>query len=156
MKQTTRFPGFELKARRDQLGFSVEEIYRKLRIPAQTIHLLESGDLQKLPAACYTVGFLRSYCEFLGLPSKQYIDLYHVALLPPSRFRRPFEGGSGGTAQLPLPSWVRDGLTWAAVLGMVGIGWLTWSVVFQPNLDPAETSVQAGVLSVPTPPSESE
>ena len=35
------FPGHELRARREELGFSSEDIYRRIRVPAQFVESIE-------------------------------------------------------------------------------------------------------------------
>ena len=40
---------------------------RELRISADYLRWLESGDFDQLPAPTYVSGFLRSYGKFLGL-----------------------------------------------------------------------------------------
>ena len=59
--------GKELQVARKELGLRTADVARELRISADYLRLLESGDFDQLPAPTYVSGFLRSYGKFLGL-----------------------------------------------------------------------------------------
>ena len=59
--------GAELQASRKVRGLRTADVARELRISADYLRLLESGDFDQLPAPTYVSGFLRSYSKFLGL-----------------------------------------------------------------------------------------
>ena len=59
--------GKELQAARIELGLRTADVARELRISADYLRLLESGDFDQLPAPTYVSGFLRSYGKFMGL-----------------------------------------------------------------------------------------
>lgn len=149
MKQTA-FPGQELRHRREEMGHSVYEAFRHTRVPVAYIEALEQGDLSALPGACYTVGFLKSYCEFLGLEAERYIDVFRASSRPaPARFLRR----TANRASLRAPLWLDDLLTWVVVMGVVLLGWVTYSVVFSPHSDVVESGVEASTLDISQPPS---
>jgi cytoskeleton protein RodZ len=59
--------GKELQAARKELGLRTADVARELRISADYLRFLESGDFDQLPAPTYVSGFLRSYGKFIGL-----------------------------------------------------------------------------------------
>ena len=59
--------GEALHAARKERGLRAVDVARELRISADYLRWLESGDFDKLPAPTYVSGFLRSYGKFLGL-----------------------------------------------------------------------------------------
>ncbi|MEX2015000.1 MAG: helix-turn-helix domain-containing protein [Candidatus Hydrogenedentales bacterium] len=144
------FSGQELRARREKRGLNYDEVYRELRVPAYCIRAFESGDLDSLPALIYSQGFLKSYCEFLGVNPEPYVEALRATEEVPasSRFlglgRKVVSTGAGG-------SWVGDALAWAAISIILALGWATYTIVVQPGADPQQTQVQADILEV-TPP----
>ena len=59
--------GKQLQAARKERALRLADVARELRISADYLKLLESGDFDQLPAPTYVSGFLRSYGKFLGL-----------------------------------------------------------------------------------------
>jgi cytoskeletal protein RodZ len=142
MKQAS-FPGDELKTRREELGVTVYEAFRKTHVPANYIEALERADLRSLPAMCYAVGFLKSYCDFLGVDAERYVNRLRECARPaPARFLTR-EGDRSRT-----PAWAQDFVTWAAVMGILLLGWLTYTVVFQPQAQNSDKRVNAGPMEV--------
>ena len=147
MRQTS-FPGHELRERREELGISVYEAFRKTRVPAEYIEALERGDLHRLPVACYALGFLKTYCQFLGLGPERYLDCFRACSRPSMmRFLRRDEN-----EEFHLPSWVQEAVTWAVITAVVVLGWLTYSMVVQPQVDTADKRVEAGTVEMMDPP----
>ncbi len=142
------FPGGILRDKRKELKLSLDEVYRRTRIPVLSLEALEEGDLGGLPAPCYAIGFLKTYCEFLELDSSSLIDSYKALTRPTSRFlciSRSNAESQGG------PPWFSDVVTWGAVCLLLALGWLTYAVVLRPTADVEERSVEAGVLDMVVP-----
>lgn len=147
MKQSA-FQGNDLKQRREELGLSVYEVYRNTRIPARFIEAVERADVPALPEECYTVGFLKTYCVFLGLDAEPYVHSYRAYARPPAhRFL-----SRARNVQAAPPAWMQDLATWAVILVLVGLGWLAYTFVFQPQNDTIESRVQAGTVELVVPP----
>ncbi len=151
MKQTA-FPGDELRARRVELALSVYEVYRNTRVPARIVEALESGEVEGLPDACYAVGFVKTYCTFLGLEPDRFVDSFRACQRPAAKrfFRRKRD------RSLQYPSWLNEALTWASVLLAVALCWLTYSVVFHPQADVADKRVEAGRVEMVVPPAPAD
>ena len=59
--------GERLRQAREAKGLSLDEIAGRTRIPVRHLQHIESGDWDALPAITYSVGFVRSYANDLGL-----------------------------------------------------------------------------------------
>jgi cytoskeletal protein RodZ len=59
--------GERLREAREAKGLSLDEIAGRTRIPVRHLQHIESGDWDALPAITYSVGFVRSYANDLGL-----------------------------------------------------------------------------------------
>lgn len=63
--------GSDLRAARERLGWSVEEVSATLRIRLCYLVALEEGRTDLLPGNAYAIAFLRSYAQALGLDSEE-------------------------------------------------------------------------------------
>ena len=59
--------GDQLRAAREEKGFSLEDLAAETRIPRRHLESLEASDWEKLPAPTYTIGFAKSYASAVGL-----------------------------------------------------------------------------------------
>ncbi len=69
-------PGSRLAQAREDRGLSVEQAARALHLPPRHIQALEADDYEKLPGPTYVRGYLRSYAQFLELPTDEIIASY--------------------------------------------------------------------------------
>jgi cytoskeleton protein RodZ len=147
----TPFPGNEIRLRRESLGVSVYEAYRHTRVPVKYIELIERGDVASLPGECYSVGFLRTYCQFLELDPDPYVDCLRAFSRPaPARFPR-----SRAELERGAPAWMQDMLTWAVIMAVILLGWVTYAVVFRPQSEVTDKRVSAGVVNDTAPADDS-
>jgi len=91
-----RLIGALLREARENIGMSVPEVSRALRIRQVYLEAIEADDYASLPGKTYVLGFLRSYAELLGL------DADDVSL----RYRRQSEYSSLPQSSLNFP--IRD------------------------------------------------
>src|SRR4029453_14971041 len=68
--------GAYLRALRERQGVSIDEIARSTRVLHHYLEALESDDLASLPAPVFAKGFIRAYCQVLGVPADEAITLY--------------------------------------------------------------------------------
>lgn len=134
------FPGHELRARREELGFSSDDVYRRIRVPAQFVESIEAGSVHTLPAACYSVGFLKTYCQLLGIEPNRYVDTYQACIRPSTGFLRRTHTDARRPAP---PRWVADAMAWAAVCAVIALGWFSYTVVVRPAALSIETRAHA-------------
>jgi transcriptional regulator with XRE-family HTH domain len=81
--------GTLLKAERERLGLSLEQVTEKTRMRAQVIEAIENEAWGSLPPPVYVRGFLRSYAKMLRLSQEQVIDLYAKCAPPESPVQIP-------------------------------------------------------------------
>ncbi len=65
-----------LRRARVHYGRSIADVERDLRIRAEQINAIETGNLEELPARVYAIGFVRSYAEYLGLDAGVMVGLF--------------------------------------------------------------------------------
>ncbi|HRI88558.1 MAG TPA: helix-turn-helix domain-containing protein [Candidatus Hydrogenedentes bacterium] len=148
------FPGDELRARREDLGLSSDDIYRRIRVPAHFVESIEAGAVHNLPAACYSVGFLKTYCQLLNLDANRYVDTYQACVRPQKTFLRR---SAPEPRNSNPPRWMAEAMAWAAVCGVIALGWLTYTVVVQPNAAATEQRAHAATaddIRVPATPKQ--
>ncbi|MXV44574.1 DUF4115 domain-containing protein [Saccharibacter sp. 17.LH.SD] len=59
--------GETLRARREQLGWQIDDVASHLKMRPSVVEALEKDDYEKLPGKAYVLGFIRSYAAFLNL-----------------------------------------------------------------------------------------
>lgn len=140
------FPGEDLRLRREELGLSVDDVFRKIRIPTYCIEALEAGDTERLPAPCYAQGFLATYCALLDLETDYYAQRLQACMRPPGRFL--IRSGRRGQER---PEWLSELSAWAAVCAILILGWIAYTVIVQPTVRDADQHVEAGAIEAPRP-----
>ncbi len=65
-----------LYQRRRQLGLSISQAAKVLRMRESVLEAFEDGDFDHLPALGYAQGMVASYARYLGLDSRQITELY--------------------------------------------------------------------------------
>jgi hypothetical protein len=66
---------------RQSYGLSLYDASQKTLIRADIIEALENEDKEKLPSRVYTIGFIKTYAEFLGLDADKMIYLYKIQVI---------------------------------------------------------------------------
>jgi len=144
------FPGHRLKEQREALGLSLADAYRETHVPIDYLTRLERGELGELPATAYTVGFLTTYCNVLGLTVEPFIEALHACRAVRSEVTFLTRGALSHPAS-PYPHWVRDAMTWAAICGLLLLGWVSYSIVVKPFGESAPGRVNAGTIEIEPP-----
>ncbi len=85
--------GKTLKSAREAKGLSVSQLAELTRMPVARIEQLEAEDFSKIPAPIYGRGFVRLYCEAVGIDSKpladEFTDIYNGKREPEIKERAP-------------------------------------------------------------------
>ena len=139
------FPGHELRERREELRLTADDIYRRIRVPAQFVESIEAGAVHNLPAACYSVGFLKTYCQLLNVDANRYVDTYQACVRPNTRFLRRTHSDAPAR-KAPAPRWMGEAMAWDAVCAVIAFGWFACSVVVRPDAEPAEQRAHAATV----------
>ena len=83
--------GAELRATRQRHGIQIATVAQSLRINLEYLQAIEDGRFSDLPGHVYTLGFLRSYAEFLELDPDRVVGQHKSeALGPPPETRLEF------------------------------------------------------------------
>ncbi len=129
--------GTVLRARREELGWRLEDVAEWLRIRPKLLAALEADDLTKLPGVAYAVGFLRTYAHAMQLDADALVERFRrdtrgaVTRKPELVFPQP-EGDRG----LPIGVLVGAGLV---VVVAAYVGWYR----FTEHDNPAQRQVPA-------------
>lgn len=72
--------GEQLKKRRLEKGISYEAAEEATKIKIKYLKALEEDDFEAFPSLVYALGFIKSYCKYLGIPSGPIIEQYKKEL----------------------------------------------------------------------------
>jgi transcriptional regulator with XRE-family HTH domain len=70
--------GDTLRATREHLGWSLEDVAHRTRIPPRALRHLENHDYSAFPGLSYAKGFLAQYAEYLGLDAVDELESFHA------------------------------------------------------------------------------
>jgi len=65
-----------LKEEREKKGYSFQDVEKSTRIKKHFLVALEEGRFKDLPSESYALGFIKSYGNFLNLPSQKTTALF--------------------------------------------------------------------------------
>lgn len=71
-------PGAQLKAQREALGLTVDQIADQLKLAPRQVVALEAGDYAALPNMAVTRGFVRAYAKVLKLDASPLVAMIEV------------------------------------------------------------------------------
>jgi hypothetical protein len=88
-----------LSDRRRQLGLSIAQASRVLKLKEQVLIAFEEGDWDRIPRSGYAQGMLSSYARYLGLNPRDVIDQFQTDLQlytsGQDRYKDPYDTGVG-------------------------------------------------------------
>jgi cytoskeletal protein RodZ len=88
-----------LSGRRRQLGLSIAQASRVLKLKEQVLIAFEEGDWDRIPRSGYAQGMLSSYARYLGLNPRDVIDQFQSDLMlytsGQDRYKDPYDTGVG-------------------------------------------------------------
>ena len=68
--------GKMLRAAREEAGLSLADVADAINVKEDRLRAIEAMDLERLPSAPYTMGFVRAYADHLGLPVEPLVARY--------------------------------------------------------------------------------
>lgn len=77
-QENTPSPGAMLKARRETLGLSQQDIADKLFLKAKQINDLENDVIDEKSSVTFTKGYVRNYAKQLGMNSQEVIEAFET------------------------------------------------------------------------------
>ncbi len=134
--------GQTLRDAREDLGVTLDEAERETRINRRYLEALENEDEAAMPAAVYARGFIRTYCQYLGLNPEGMLDLYGPQRALQANVEiRPIPAEINQPRSLPIrPAVVLAGLIVASLLAVYLWGQYTSFLENVERLDTAPTS----------------
>ncbi len=153
------FPGNILREKRELLGFSPNDITRHLSIPAEMVHILENGDFSQLESISFATGFLRSYCNFLGIEAEMMIAALQKEAKTPSKSTNiaPKQRKTFDLPKFQLPAITHyvpsELIAWVSITLLILLGWFTYNTL-RPDMtytDENTTDAAEIDLRAPTP-----
>jgi len=85
--------GGQMHAARLALGQDISDVAAQLRIRRDQIEAIEGGDFDALPGRAYSIGFVRSYAEYLGLDEVEMV----------AAFKAEFDAAKSAGPELVFP-----------------------------------------------------
>ncbi len=70
--------GQTLRQTRESRGWTIDQVARETNISRQYLEALEEDHYEAFPAEPYILGFLRTYCDHLGLTAEEMINRYRT------------------------------------------------------------------------------
>jgi cytoskeletal protein RodZ len=153
------FPGNILRQKRELLGFSRNYITRHLSIPAEMLHIFENGDFSQLESISFATGFLRSYCNFLGIEAEMMIAALQKEAKTPSESKNtaPKQRNTFDIPKFQLPAITHyvpsELIAWVSITLLILLGWFTYNTL-SPDMtyiDDNTTDAAEIDLRAPTP-----
>ena len=88
--------GTRLKEIREGKKISLNTVAKNLNISIGFLESIEKDDFSKLPGSAYTIGYIRSYSNFLNLDAKEIAELYKDQIFSsnkkePIKIQKPIE-----------------------------------------------------------------
>ncbi len=90
-------PGQELRATRERLGLSLQDVALATKINARILKALEEGDRDALPAKSFARGFIRSYAAYLKIDAEPILAAYGAMRTDSGRARFADEPDTAST-----------------------------------------------------------
>jgi cytoskeletal protein RodZ len=70
--------GAQLKATREQYGFSLEQVVTYTKIPQRLVKAIEEANLDDLPEPVYIQGYIKQYADALGYKGTEFASTFPV------------------------------------------------------------------------------
>jgi cytoskeletal protein RodZ len=113
--------GSTLRETRVRRKTTLQQAEDDTKIRARYIQAMENDDYDLMPSPAYVKGFLRTYCEYLGLDANVILDEYR-SRFEPDEEHEPFGGNSA--LGRPRAHRRRNTLTFIAVVCLLIVGLL--------------------------------
>lgn len=147
--------GQQLRAARERLGLSIEDVVAKIKLASRQIVALEEDDFQALPETAFLRGFVRSYAKLLQIEAQPLLDGLPGAVVAKVIVDMP-------QVEAPFPSEKTarrqnmNLLIAALIVALLIVGFSVWqnyspqAPVAVPDASP-ETSPDAAMVTTPLP-----
>jgi len=156
--------GERLRAAREKMGLSLEDLAAQTRIPQRHLESIERADWDALPAPTYTTGFAKSYASAVGLDRTDIGDQLRAEMGGQRFTANTMETFEPADPRRSMPKWLVIGTIVALV---VIVGLMSWlnnrsleqtdnganaPVATATNAPPAQQPAQQPAQAAATPP----
>ena len=117
--------GQRLRAAREALGISLDDVATSTRIPTRHLTSLETGDFTKLPAPTYSIGFAKSYAGAVGLDRNEIGEQLRAELGGAHLTPRQSEQFEPMDPARTMPRWLIFVVIAAIIAVALGANWLS-------------------------------
>jgi cytoskeleton protein RodZ len=129
-------PGSQLREARHEAKTSLEEVAARLHLDRGMVRALEENDFDKLPAATFVRGYIRSYARLLDLPPGPILEAFdHQGLAPPAIIADITQHPQAKSSDVPVRL-----ATYLVAAGLVLMVIMWWSS--RENVFPAVPSIE--------------
>lgn len=144
--------GRDLQQQRVKRGVELEAIAASTRVSIRHLRALEDERGSDLPGGVFNKGILRSYCQFVGLEEREWMDRFSGSELNTST-EPDWEAFAESVRQHRLSQSMPQRKRWFGVvlmvLGLVALAWVAWHFTVRPRLiaQPKPTSTTSSRVS---------
>ena len=119
--------GKALRAKREELGLTLEDMHAKTKVGLKFLAAIENEEYEFLPPESYTIGFIRSYADAVGLDPGTVIAQYKreaKAGIEPSTAAGEDTLADRDMVKKPISTWLIVAIL--AVLAIAAFGYYGW------------------------------
>lgn len=145
--------GEQLRAAREEKGFSLEDLAAETRIPRRHLESLEASDWEKLPAPTYTIGFAKSYASAVGLDRADIGEQLRGEMGGYRTDTATIETFESVDPARTMPKWLVFAAIGAVILAVAVFTWMRErSLTAEPDSEVAEQASEPAATPAPAQP----
>ena len=141
--------GEQLRAAREEKGFSLEDIAAETRIPRRHLESLENADWERLPAPTYTIGFAKSYASAVGLDRAEIGDQLRYEMGGVRKETSTVDTFEPADPARTMPRWLVLSAIAAIVVVVLLFSWMRNQSLTEPEPDQPAAVEQAAQQAPP-------
>lgn len=134
--------GAMLRDRRIELKHDIQAVAQQTHIKVSYLQAIEEGRRRDLPGAAYTIGFVRTYADFLGFDGNRLVTDFH-AQLAGARSRPAGQGAQPAPESRRLT--ISPVMVAGAVLVLAVVGFFLWGYLSDIGGDTDDAAVEEAV-----------
>jgi cytoskeletal protein RodZ len=137
-----------LKKKRIEQGYTVEAVSNRLAIPVRNLIAIEEGNFNALPPLIYVNGFIKSYCQLLGLNPEPFIaefsDLYSDSVRQSESPNKIVFPNFFKVLLIPF-AFQTEWVAWAVIIFMLLGSWMGYTHLTDNNVD-QQNVIEASIM----------
>ena len=142
--------GRDLQQQRVKRGVKLEAIAASTRVSIRHLRALEEERGSDMPGGVFNKGILRSYCQFLGLEEREWMDRFRASELNPD-IEPDWAAFADSVQQQRISQGGPQQKRWFGVvlmlLGLVALAWVAWHFTVRPHVIAGHNSPAASSAS---------